>query len=351
MAFVAALVLWLFVNHSIIETRTIQNIPIRIANLPDNKTIQGLQPNGILDNRMTLTLSGSKDVMRELEPGDFEILLDVSTAEGDEWRVNITKKNLVSFVSSIDLSRHITHVEHSELLIKLSDLITEEVPITVSVIGENAPEGYEYLDVWPEELTQKISGPAEDVQRLKINGLELVLDLSAISQTDLDTQLNAQSIYHDDEVTFHVPSQWKTVAIPYHKFAEEQINDPNVEHLRIDFLKKQLLPAPANIPVRVFYPLQFLSTINPDLYPIKYNEFIKEKMGITVLDYPLYARNVGRLFLDIIRENIEIVILASPKEERENLYWNVEFHASNQLENTYVAYLNSQLFESSGGED
>ncbi|KIC77057.1 hypothetical protein DB41_DH00050 [Neochlamydia sp. TUME1] len=87
-----AVILWLCVNYSITATKTILGVPIRIINLPADKTIQGLLPNGILNKRIALTLSGRKNVIRELEPGDLEVLIDSSSIDRDEWVLLITKK-------------------------------------------------------------------------------------------------------------------------------------------------------------------------------------------------------------------------------------------------------------------
>ena len=62
-AALAAIVIWMFVNNSINDTVTISNVPVRIINLPPDKTIPGLLPNGVLGRRLTLTLTGSKDVV------------------------------------------------------------------------------------------------------------------------------------------------------------------------------------------------------------------------------------------------------------------------------------------------
>ena len=44
-----AILIWIFVHHSITATKTLSSIPIRITNLPADMTIHGLQPNGVLD--------------------------------------------------------------------------------------------------------------------------------------------------------------------------------------------------------------------------------------------------------------------------------------------------------------
>ena len=164
-ALVTAVVVWIFVNQSITETKTIPNVPVKVINLPQDKTINGSLPNGYLSTRLTLTLSGSKDVIKELEQGDLEVLLDASTADSDDWVVQVTKKNLVSLNPSLDLRHHINSVSHAEFVIKLSDLITDTVPVWIESPTGRPPQGYEFLDIWPEKLSQTISGPKEAVGR------------------------------------------------------------------------------------------------------------------------------------------------------------------------------------------
>src|SRR5580704_12492526 len=140
-AILAAIVIWLLVDHSITDTKTIPNVSMRIVNLPPEKTILGLLPNGILTKRVTLTLTGSKDVVDELEAGDLEVVLDASVANNDEWIVQINKKNLLSLNPDIDLSHSINQVEHSEQIIKLSRLITAKIPINVQSPTGDPPPG------------------------------------------------------------------------------------------------------------------------------------------------------------------------------------------------------------------
>ncbi len=155
-ALISATVIWLLVNHSITSTRVIPNVPIRIVNLPSDKTVQGLLPNGLLSKRVTLTVSGSKDVVDQLEPGDLEIIIDASN-KGDEWIVQVSKKNLVGLNPDIDLLRNITQVTHNEFIIKLSRLITDKIPVMIlPPIGE-PPQGYQFLDIWPQRLTHTVS--------------------------------------------------------------------------------------------------------------------------------------------------------------------------------------------------
>lgn len=337
-ALLTALILWLFVNYSITATKTIPGVPIRIINLPAEKAIQGLLPNGILNKRIALTLSGSKNVIRELESGDLEVVVDASMIDRNDWVLLLTKKNLVSLSPDIDLAHSITNISHTEFIIKMSRLITAKIPITIlPPIGE-APQGYELLDIWPQKLIQTLSGPEEAIQNLKVRGLELLFDLNEITKIELDAIRSAHLNAQNDEISFFVPNHWKEVAIPFHNNALEEINDPEAQHLRIDFLRKEVILIEKEIPIRVFYPLPNLIEINPKKYPLATSEKIIEKNGISIFNQKLYTHNVSRLFVDIIKANLELVIVAAPKREREIFEWSVEVVATEELEDAYVAY-------------
>lgn len=338
-ALVTALIVWLFVNSSISETKTIPNVPIRITNLPTDKTIAGLLSNRMLTKRVSLSLTGSKDVIQEIEPGDLEVSLDVSTAPSDEWVVQINKKNLVSLNPGIDLLHHISNVSHNEFVLKLSPLITAKIPITILPPTGQAPNGYEYLDVWPQQLTQTVSGPQEEIQALRLAGLEVTFNLSDISKADLDALKTSQT--HEDELSFPVPEKWQKVVIPFRNNVLDEINDPEAPYLHIDFLRKQYLPIEKEIPIRVFYPLKFSDTINAKTFPLVPNEQMRVKNDITLLTVPLFLRNVSDLFLNLISENIEIVIVAAPETERDVLQWSLEVIDAHEIEDVYVAFFHA----------
>lgn len=342
-AIIAALIIWLLVNHTIIDTKNIPNIPIRIINLPQDKTIVGLLPNGILQKRITLVLTGSKDVVQELEPGDIEVVLDASTATGSEWIVKISKKNLVSLNPEINLLHSITQVEHSEFVINLSRLVTAKVPITILPPVGEPPSGYEFLDIWPLRLTQTVSGPEEEVQKLKARGLDLTFDLSDISLGDLDSIKSSPGNFHDDEIRYLVPNKWKQILIPFHNNALEEINDPEAQVLRIYFLRKQFLPVESKVPISVFYPLQTSETINPKTVKLEAGQYVEMNNGIPVFPIPLYVKDVSHLFLSIIRDSLTINITAAPQKERQILEWSLGVINPKELEDTYVAFLITHL--------
>lgn len=334
-ALIAALIIWLFVNQQITDSKTIRNVPIRIVNLPADKTIIGLLPNGILNKKITLSLTGRKNIIDELEPGDLEVLIDASTIDHNDWIAHITKKNLVSLNPSIDLANNITEVDHAEFVLKLNRLITAKIPVTIlPPIGE-PPPGYEFLDVWPQTLTQVLSGPEEELQKLKMKGLEISFNLNELTKQDLDS-LKPQ---HDDEISFLVPNKWKQIAIPFRNNNIEELNDTDAQSLHIDFLRKGTHPVENEIPIELFFPLKTSDTINPKTISLEIKSPIIQKNDLNIFSAPLFAKDVSKLFVDIIKNNLQLVIVAAPSTEREILQWSFEIVNCNELEDMYVAFM------------
>lgn len=331
-ALLTAVVVWFFVSHSIMETKVIPSIPIRIVNIPPDYTILGLMPNGILNKRITLTVTGTKDVVEDLEPGDLEIVVDASMIDHSDWVLRITKNNLVS-LTTVDLKKHISTVNYSEYVIKIRPLVTAEIPITMLPPRGDPPPGYELLDVWPINLVQNYSGAEEEIDKIKTNGLELQFDLNRITKADLDSIAASDG----NEVTFFVPSNWKQVCIPCRIHCLEEINDPDADDLQINFLLQDVFPLSTEIPIRVFYPVDTYEKINPESYPLVVNDQIKLKKGIKVFTPKLFVHDVTREFLNVIQDHLEIVISASTKPGP--LQWSVEIINPQELEEKYVKTL------------
>lgn len=345
-ALITAIIIWFFVNHSIIETKVIPSVPIKLINLSPDKTAVGLLPNGILSKRVTLTLSGTKDVIKDLEPGDIFVVVDASTIDRDDWVLQLTKKNLVSLNPSIDLLHHVTHISHTEYILKLSKLVIEKIPITIlPPIGE-APPGYDYLDIWPQHLMQTLSGPEEAIKNLKAKGLEVIFDLNKITKKELDGIKSSRINSQDDEISFFIPNGWKQVTIPFHNDIFEEINDPEAEFLRIDFLRKEYHRADSPLPIHIYFPQKNIQTINPETLYLAETEFVKKEKGIGYLTTPLYFYGVSRLFVDIVKDYMELNIIAAPKSDREELQWSIEVVDSRILEDMYAAF----LIANSGGK-
>lgn len=340
-ALLSAIVIWYFVSDSLTDTKMIPHVGIRVANIPEDKTIPGLQPNGLIAKRINLTLKGTRDVIRALEPSDLEVVIDASEVQQNDWVVYITKKNLVSLNPSIDLSRHISEVEHPEFVLKFSNLMSAKIPITVKPPTGYAPPGYSYLDYWPQTLYQRVEGPQEQVQELLRTGLELELDMNMISKADLDKIKSDKESINDDEISFVIPAHWKKVHLPFKGGRSEEINDPEAQYLRIDFLRREYLPLPRNVNIRVFYPLQTANTLNPETAPLLPEGKIKKIHSVYFLAMPLYAYNVSHLFLEIIKDNLEINIIADNPDDGSSLQWNIDIVDSQLLETKYINILST----------
>lgn len=345
---IAAIVIWAIVSSTISSTRVFTRVPVHIVNLPPNKTIHGLMPDGFLDKRITVTLTGTKDVIERLGPQDFEVVLDASD-KGDEWVAKITKNNLLCLNPEIHLINAVTQLSYSEFVIRLVPLVTEKIPIFIRPPKGEAPEGYQFLGVWPQKLYHVISGPEEDVKQLQEEGLELTFDLSLISKEQLDALKGEET--SEDEVSFFVPEAWKKVRIPYLHNAIQSINGQEARQLRIDFLHKTVLPIDGPIPLQLFYPLSTVSTLNPSTLFLKSNDLVKKEDEVAFIDERLYVHAVSRLFLDIVRDRLQITIVPAFKDSEPAFYWDTQFIDAHQLEEEYVTIALSNEFEgeASGG--
>ncbi len=336
-----AVIIWLLVNHSLTSTRNISNIPVRVIHLPKGKTIEGMQSNGKLAKKLTLTVVGNKTVIDELTPSDLEVVID---AEGrpDEWIVNVNKKNLVSFNPEINIENGITRVYHPNFSIRMTKLITDKIPIVVTQpIGE-APRGYQFLAVWPYHLSLSVSGPEEVIKRLKNKEQRITFNLNDISKSQLD-DLSLKSTDGSNIVSFFVPEEWKQIHIPTLSDAPIEINDPLAQALRIDFIRCNLLPINTSIPLSLFFPTDHLSLFNPDNTHIVPNELVSLSKGSCSISLPLYSSGVDHLFLDIVRDMLEIIVVVAPPSERKLLDWSIQFINPRALEDEYVQTLISDV--------
>jgi hypothetical protein len=333
-----AIVIWLVVNHSLTATRIVSNVPVRISNIPSGKTIEGLQSNGLMTKRITLTLVGNKTLLDELTSNDVEVVIDAAD-KPDEWIASIGKKNLISLNPEIDLSKGISRVSHSSFLIHLTKQVTEKIPIIITrPIGE-APRDYLFVDVWPYHLTLTVSGPEAAVKRLKATGLKLTFNLNDITKAELDALSANANTSNKDVVSFFVPDAWKQFNLPGISDTPLEIDDPQAKALRIDFMRCDLLPIEKPIPVTLFFPPEYSQTLNPTTYSLATNDLIKKVHGLDMIEQPLYAKGVSRLFVEVVRDMIQIVIIAAPPSEKTSLDWSIQFVNPHILEDRYVSIL------------
>lgn len=340
-ALILSMMIWVVTSHSLSMTKTLHNVSVKVINIPNGKTIEGLQANNILNQKISLTLTGNKTVLENISDMDVEAVVDASR-KIEEWAVTLNKNNIISLNPDIDVAKNISRVSNSTLIIKLSNLITEKIPIMVlKPIGE-APQGYQFLDIWPYQLYVTVSGPEETIKTLKAKGLKLRFNLNQITARELDSIKAAKKEGQQDEISFFVPTSWKRIAIPSISESTVEIDDPHAKFLRIDFIQLNRLQLDVTIPVTVFFPLKYSDTINPKNYSLQINDFIRDKNGIKVITSSLFARGVSKLFLDIVKDMFQIVIVAFPHEKRELLPWYVQFTYPQELEDLYVAKIMSE---------
>lgn len=330
-----ATLIWIFVHESILSTKIISDVPIRIINIPQDKIVLGTLPSGYLNQRISLVIKGTKNVIEELEPGDVEVELDASAHSEGEWPVQISKYNLVSFNPSIDLIKNIQTVSHPDFLLKISPMETLSIPISIPPpLGELA-ENMEYLEIWPPELEQVLTGPKDELRKLKKKGLLLQFDLSHISETEFENLAPAPGSAILDEVVFIIPEKWKRVDIPYRE-TTESINDPNAKDLRIVFLRKKLLPIKHKIPIQISFSLATSSKWNPANLSLTPGPFVtKSPEGIYYLTTHLLAREVSSSFLNLISDHLMMSIMPSQEIET-HLPWTISVIGREDLENQYV---------------
>jgi YbbR domain-containing protein len=75
-AILLAVIIWLAVNHSQSTSKLLENIAVRVINIPPGSTVEGLLPSGILNKRLPITVHGKKLFLDELSANDVEVVID-----------------------------------------------------------------------------------------------------------------------------------------------------------------------------------------------------------------------------------------------------------------------------------
>lgn len=338
-ALILAITIWFVVNQTLISTRIINNISVRFVNLPPGKTLEGIQTNGHLIKKLNLTVTGNKTIIDELNSYDLEVVLDAAD-KPDEWIGTISKKNLVSLNPEIDLSKVIRRVQYPSFIVRMTNLVTEQIPVIITKpIGE-APRGYQFLDVWPYRLLLTVQGPEDTLKRLKEKELRLTLNLNEIKKSQLDALDNTQEV-----ISFFVPDYWKQIKIPSLGDTPISIDDPKAKLLRIDFTSSLFSPLNHAVPVSLFFPMETLNTLNPDTIHLAESSLLKKLHGQGIIQIPLLVNGVGSRFLNLIQKMLQIEIIVLPQANQEILSWNVQLANPRQLEDQYVQSFSGEIVD------
>ena len=342
-----AIIIWLVVDASLTATKTLNNVSVRVINIPAGKTIENLQNNGLMPKKISLTLTGNKTLLEEIDSNDLEVVIDAA-GHLDQWVASISKKNLVSLNPDVDLSTGIGKITHQNFLIRMTKLVTDKIPIVITQpIGE-PPRDYQFLDVWPYHLNLTLSGPEDVIKRLKAKGpKKLTFNLNDITKSQLDTLELNENGAKGEEVSFFIPDAWKQLNLPALSDTPFEIDDPHAKALRIDFVRCALVPLQKPIPVALFFPPECRQTLNPESCAIAEKQLVRKLNGLSMITEPLYVKGVSRLFIQIVRDMLQIAVIVVPKEERPYLEWSVQFINPSILEDRYVA---ARLADSLGEE-
>ena len=330
-----AITIWLVMNHSMVITKTVSNVRVRIKNIPKGETVVDMQPNGILNRRVNLTITGSKSFLKDLSADDVEVVLDALGKE-KEWISTISKSNIQTDNPDIKITQGIKKVAPQNLLIKLSKLLKEDIPIIVTEPIGTPPEGYEFLTVWPHQLYMSVQGPEEIVRQLKNNGVKLTFNLSSVSKSTLDDLFKSKTKMKEDLVSYFVPNYWKMIAMPTLSSQLVEINDPNARLLRIDFLRNERFKIRDPLPIALFFPFRVINELNPERIHLMPNQVVEKQQDLPIMKSPLYVKGVSRFFFETVQDMLQIVILVDPRRENSHLSWSIQLVNANELENRYV---------------
>lgn len=337
-ALILAIAIWLVVNQTLISTRTINNVAVRFVNLPQGKTVEGMQTNGHLVKKLNLTVTGNKTVIDELSSYDLEIVLDAAD-KPDEWIGAISRKNILSLNPEIDLSKVIKRVQYPNFIVRMTNLVTEQIPVIITKpIGE-APRGYQFLDIWPYRLLLTVQGPEDILKRLKEKELRLTFNLNEIKKSQLD------ALDHDEQevISFFVPDYWKQIKVSSLGNAPIAIDDPKAKLLRIDFIRSRFSPLTHPIPVFLFFPIETLNKFNPNNVQLAESFLLKKIHGQGVIQIPLLVNGVGPRFLNLVKKMIQMEVIVAPQAKQQTLSWNVQLANPRQLEDQYVQAFNGEI--------
>jgi len=337
-SFALALIIWFVVDQSLTSSKSINSVGIRVINLPQGKTIPGLQTSGLLNKRIDINVTGKKAYIEELNNSDIEVVIDAGHF-ANEGIISLDKKNLLSLNPKISIHRHISKIASKNLVVDLVPLAQEKIPIYITKpIGE-APKGYQYIDIWPYHLNLTVSGPEETIKKLKSQGLKLTYNLSDISKSDLERE----GLDKNKSVTsFFIPDNWKLINLPSLSDIPIQIDDPDAELLRIDFIRSNIIPIKFSVPVGLFLsPGHFPS--NASSISIGTSEIISSIKGMKLLNKEIYTKGVSELFLDIVKDMISIVFIISSTSIEDDLDWSVQFINPKTCEDLYVTRMITEI--------
>lgn len=338
---VLAIIIWIVVDQSLTTTKVIGAVPIKIVNIPEGKTITGLQSTGHLSRRFSLTVTGKKSHVEDISANDLEIVLNAAGVP-DEWVVSIEKKHLVSLNPELNIEGHISKLLQKNLIIKFVPLTKEKISVYVTQpIGE-PPKGYQFLDIWPYHLNLTVGGPEDVLKKLKSHGIKLTFNLNDISLSEIE-RLGINRTR--DVITYYIPDKWKNIHLPAISEKPLAIDDPDGKLLRIDFIRSDTIPIKFDIPVVFFASPDHLVSVNPSHLTLVNSALVSSKKGIKVINKSLYTKGVSEIFVKTIQDMVAISINLVPASDESGLNWSIQFINPRVLEDRYINLMLTEAYD------
>ena len=336
-----ALVTWYTVDQSLSSTKTIKGISMRVVNIHDDYVVPGILSSGTLSSKISLAITGRREVIHELNASDIEVVIDASGKTG-QWIETIDRKNISLLSQDNSIIRGISRVQNTPIAMNLKQASQDLIPVYVTPPKGSAPRGYEYLDIWPYHFNVKLKGPEEEIKRLKQQGIRLRFDLHKITRDQLEKSVTKST---NDIVTFYVPQEWKTLEVPTICNEKITIDENNAKYMRIDFVRTRSIPLQFSIPLQLFISPSL--KINANQINIASSPIVGLQKNQKVLKKTLYAKGVSELFMKNIRDLIALSINLTPPLDKENIDWSVHFINPKILEERYISMMLSDSEDAS----
>lgn len=338
-ALCGALIVWFTVNKSILAKTTVRNVPIKVINISEGRAVKDLLPSGYLAQGVDLTIYGVKNLIESVDASDIEIRIDISGYE-DDLVLSLRKTDLYSLSTDIDVTKVIQNIDPTTIIIRQSQVVTADVPIGILPPKGFAPRGFQFLDIWPIQLSQKIKGPEDVVRKVESSGLTLQFNLSSITPSLLKRLGEAGS--SDDEISLKIPEGWKQVFTFPLRERYQSINDPKANLLSINFLIEKAIPFTQSIPIYVYYSSDKLAELNSKTLPLASSDYLSIREGYYYLSVPLFVKNVSQTFLNIVQDYLQFVVVAHTNIDGVKLDWSLHFVNPKRLEERYIDVVMSQ---------
>lgn len=334
---ILATVVYFVIAQSLTTTKTVDKVAVRVINIPEDKAVEGLTSNGLLDRKIDLQVTGHKKTLETLSGADIVVVIDAQRQSG-EWIPKISPKNIKALKPNLNVNKSIRRISHKGFIVKLADLVTDKIQVIITNPTGTSPDGYSFLDGWPYRLFVTVKGPHNVVENLRKTGLKRTFDLSEITKANLNA-LETKKDHKDDVVSFYVPDHWKEILVPTLSDIPLKIDDPSAKHLRIDFVRHNLLPINVPVPVDLYFFPKTASELNPQTAKLGVNTDIIVKDGIKMFSKPLYTKGVSRNFLKIVKDYIEVIVMTTPVAEGQSMKWTPHIVNAKELEDSYVSLM------------